>query len=180
MFRVFDYTDATRLLGEEFRSRAATVTEAGAGPAIEGDEEGEDGVRVIAVEGLIAKIVDGGRFVLMNQDGRDLRMPIEEYRAKLAAELKAEAPDPATFRGIWIEPPRRRTLIDRRSRAGCRPACSKRSRACGITTPSRARRDGLWRDAAHARRPRRALRARPRCVAEPDAAGRARRRARAD
>lgn len=113
MFRVFDYTDATRLLGEEFRSRAATVTEAGAGPAIEGDEEGEDGVRVIAVEGLIAKIVDGGRFVLMNQDGRDLRMPIEEYRAKLAAELKAEAPDPATFRGIWIEPPRRRTLIDR-------------------------------------------------------------------
>ncbi|MFL5196114.1 MAG: hypothetical protein ACJ8BE_04275, partial [Microvirga sp.] len=34
-------------------------------------------------------------------------------RAKLATELKAEAPDPATFRGIWIEPPRRRTLIDR-------------------------------------------------------------------
>ena len=82
MFRVYDYTNATRLFGEQFRSRAATVTEAGAGPAIEGDEEGEDGVRVIAVEGLIAKIVDGGRFVLMNQDGRDLRMPIQECRGR--------------------------------------------------------------------------------------------------
>jgi len=113
MFRVFDYTDAMRLLGEEFRSRAATVTDAGKPPALESPKDREDDVRVIAVESLTAKIVDGGRFVLMNQDGRDLRMPIEEYRAKLATELKAEAPDPATFRGIWIEPPRRRTLIDR-------------------------------------------------------------------
>lgn len=112
MFRVFDYTDATRLLGEEFLSRGATVTEPGA-IAPPGHEEGEDDVMVIAVEGLTAKIVDGGRFVLMNQDGRDMRMPIEEYRQKLAAELKAEAPDPASFRGIWVEPPRRRTLIDR-------------------------------------------------------------------
>lgn len=113
MFRVFDYTDATRLLGEEFRSRAATVKEPGGPPPPTGPEEGEEGVRVIAVEGLTATVIDGGRFVLMNQDGRDVRMPIEEYRQKLAAELKAEAPDPATFRGIWIEPPRRRTLIDR-------------------------------------------------------------------
>jgi len=112
MFRVFDYTDATRLLGEEFLSRAATVTEPG-GIAPLGHEEGEDDVMVIAVEGLTATVIDGGRFVLMNQDGRDVRMPIEEYRQKLAAELKAEAPDSATFRGIWVEPPRRRTLIDR-------------------------------------------------------------------
>ena len=26
--------------------------------------------------------------------------------------MKAAAPDPAAFRGIWVEPPRRRTLID--------------------------------------------------------------------
>lgn len=113
MFRAFDYTDATRLLGEDFRSRAATVTAPGGTPPPGAGEDATDDVTVIVVEGLTARIVDGGRFVLMNQDGRDIRMPIEDYRAALAAELKAEAPDPAAFRGIWIEPPRRRTLIDR-------------------------------------------------------------------
>jgi type I restriction enzyme R subunit len=113
MFRAYDYTDATRLLGEEFKSRAPTVGKPTTPPDPGGDGgDGEPLPTVIVVEGLSVRIEDAGRYILMQQDGRDIRMPIEEYRAKMAAELKAEAPDADTFRQIWIEPPRRRTLID--------------------------------------------------------------------
>lgn len=111
MFRVYDYTDATRLLGEDFKSRAPTVTEPTTGAPDR--EAGADDVRVLVVEGLHVRIADGGRYVLMREGGRDVRMAIAEYRDRLAAELKRDAPDAASFRGIWIEPPRRRTLIDR-------------------------------------------------------------------
>ncbi len=117
MFRVYDYTDATRLLGEEFRSRAPTVTKPTTPPS-GGDDEGTTGARVITVEGLTTRIEDSGRFVLVSQDGRDVRLPIEEYRARLAAELRAEAPDSATFRDIWIEPSRRRSLVNRLTARG--------------------------------------------------------------
>jgi type I restriction enzyme R subunit len=114
MFRVYDYTDATRLLGDEFKSRAPTVDKPTAPPVTNGDDGDDDDPlpSVIVIEGLSVRIEDAGRYVLMQQDGRDIRMPIEEYREKLAVELRAEAPDADTFRQIWIEPPRRRTLID--------------------------------------------------------------------
>lgn len=114
MFRAYDYTDATRLLGEDFKSRAPTVGKPTTSPPPAGGDGGDDEPlpTVIVVEGLSVRIEDAGRYVLMQQDGRDIRMPIEEYREKMAAELRAEAPDADTFRRIWIEPPRRRTLID--------------------------------------------------------------------
>jgi type I restriction enzyme R subunit len=113
MFRAYDYTDATRLLGEEFKSRAPTVGKPTKAPVPGGDDGDDEPLpTVIVVEGLSVRIEDAGRYVLMQQDGRDIRMPIAEYREKMAAELRAEAPDPDVFRQIWIEPPRRRTLID--------------------------------------------------------------------
>ena len=106
--------DATRLLGEEFKSRAPTVSKPTTPPTTGGGDDGDDEPlpTVIVVEGLSVRIEDAGRYVLMQQDGRDIRMPIEEYREKMVAELRAEAPDAEAFRQIWIEPPRRRTLID--------------------------------------------------------------------
>lgn len=114
MFRAYDYTDATRLLGEEFKSRAPTVGKPTVAPGIGGEDDDDDEALpiVIVVEGLSVRIEDAGRYILMQQDGRDIRMPIEEYRENMAAEVRTEAPDADAFRQIWIEPPRRRILID--------------------------------------------------------------------
>lgn len=117
MFRVYDYTDATRLLGEDFTSRAPTVTEPtteGTGPGSGGGTDDGDAppTSLIVVQGLTVRIEDGGRYVLTREDGRDVRLPVEEYRRRLAEEVRREAADVAAFRRIWIEPPRRRALID--------------------------------------------------------------------
>jgi type I restriction enzyme R subunit len=110
MFRVYDYTDATRLLGEEFttkaRSGAKVVNSPGGGS---GDDPPDT---ILVLRDLEVRVEDGGRFVLMQEDGRDVRIPVEEYRRRLAEELRKEAPDAETFRSIWIEPPRRRSLVE--------------------------------------------------------------------
>lgn len=114
MFRVYDYTDATRLLGEEFKSRAPTVSKPTARP-LGGPDDGDDDSppeTTIVVEGMTVRIEEAGRYILMRENGTDVRMPVEEYRERLAAELRAEAPNAEAFRQIWIEPPRRRILID--------------------------------------------------------------------
>jgi len=114
MFRVYDYTDATRLLGEEFKSRAPTGSKPSAPPPDGEGDGGEEGApeTVLVVEGMSVRIEDAGRYILMRENGADVRMPVEEYRAKLATELRAEAPNAEAFREIWIEPPRRRSLIE--------------------------------------------------------------------
>jgi type I restriction enzyme, R subunit len=112
MFRVYDYTDATRLFGHDFTSTATTVTQPSAPPPGEGGGDDAPATSTIVVEGLAVRIEDGGRYILMKREGRDERVPVAEYRAMLAAELRREAPDAPTFRRIWIEPPRRRALMD--------------------------------------------------------------------
>lgn len=121
MFRVYDYTDATRLLGTDFRSEARVVSEPCAVQPPPDDPDAPPAAGTLVVEGITVEVRDGGRFVLMGGPGGETRMPLEEYRAKIVAELKAEAADAARFREIWIEPPRRRGLIDRLVSAGLSP-----------------------------------------------------------
>ena len=115
MFRVYDYTDATRLLGEEFASAAGGGT---ARPRAEAPDEAPD---ALVVEGVTVELREAGHFVLMRRDGRDERVPIEEYRALLAAELRTEAPDLGAFQAIWIEPRARRAMMDRVTGKGFSP-----------------------------------------------------------
>ena len=119
MFRAYDYTDATRLLGTGFLSEARTVSEPKIAPSVDPDLGLEPGTLV--VEGITVEVRDGGRFVLMGGPGGEQRMPLEEYRARIVAELKAEAVDAAGFRAIWVEPPQRRRLMDRLVAAGLSP-----------------------------------------------------------
>lgn len=124
MFRVYDYTDATRLLGEEFRSGAPTGSKPSAPvPGVGGHDEDDEGQveTVLVVEGMSVRIEDAGRYILMQENGQDIRMPVEEYREKLAAGLRAEAPDADAFREIWIEPPQRRSLVENLLRKGLAP-----------------------------------------------------------
>ncbi len=111
MFRVYDYTNATRLFGEEFRTRLAAprASEPGGNYELAGQ---------IQVAGFDVHISDAGRYILTNVDGRAMPVTLEEYRAKLTAELVIQAPTLDDFRSRWITPADRRELISHLPDAG--------------------------------------------------------------
>lgn len=107
MFRVYDYTDATRLFGHAFVSKAAPSSER---PAEPGDPHPPE--RTIRVEeGLEVRVSGEGRYIVVSENGRAQKITVEEYQQRLAASLVAEAPDLERFRDLWIVPPQRRDLM---------------------------------------------------------------------
>lgn len=117
MFRVYDYTDAARLFGEEFVTKPPRSW--GEGP----DEPPPPPPPepTIVVEGFEVHITDAGRFIVADVDGRAMPVPIEEYKARLAARLVQEVKTLDDFRGRWIDPPSRRELIDALVTSGYSP-----------------------------------------------------------
>jgi type I restriction enzyme R subunit len=104
MFRVYDYTDATRLFGEGF----ITKPPRGGG----GGGEGPELPPQISVEGFDVHITDAGRFIVADVDGKAMPVPLEEYKAQLAERLVREVHTLGDFRSRWIDPPSRQELID--------------------------------------------------------------------
>ncbi len=107
MFRIYDYTDASRLFGAAFLAKARSVTEPV--PVDVGDDDGAPGV--LQGDGVTVRIVGAGRYVLDSQGGVDRPIAIEDYRARIAARLAAEAPTLQTFRERWVDPEARRELL---------------------------------------------------------------------
>lgn len=105
MFRVFDYTDATRLFGEEFVAKYRTSREHK--PKVDGPPP----ERVLTVEGFQVRVTDAGRYIVTEEDGKAMPVTVEEYKQRLAARLVEEAPTLEKFRAVWVVPPRRRDLI---------------------------------------------------------------------
>jgi len=117
MFRVYDYTDATRLFGEGFITK----------PRRPGGEDPKPPPPppppepTISVEGFDVHITDAGRFIVADVDGKAMPVPIEEYKARLAARLVQEVHTLDDFRGRWIDPPSRQELIDALVTSGYSP-----------------------------------------------------------
>ena len=106
MFRVFDYTAATRLFGEAFRTRATTErTEPSEPPT------GEPPERRITVEGIDVRVSDAGKAILTTVNGATIPISLEEYEERLAERLLARAPSLDAFRATWILPPERAGLL---------------------------------------------------------------------
>ncbi len=123
MFRVYDYTDATRLFGEEFFTKPQSRPAGSLRPGrSDGDEEESEGPLIISVEGFDVHISEAGRFVVTMIDGKAQAMPLDEYKAKLAERLKQEAPTAADFRARWIDPKPRRALVEKLVTAGYSPS----------------------------------------------------------
>jgi type I restriction enzyme R subunit len=114
MFRVYDYTDATRLFGKEFITKNRPPREGGEGP----HPPPPPPERTIMVEGFDVKVTDAGRYILATVDGKATPVTVEEYKERLAATLVEEAPTLDTFRRSWIVPPKRRELLGRLPDAG--------------------------------------------------------------
>lgn len=107
LFRVYDYTDATRLFGQSFATRIRTSSEPPAEPPDEPPE------RTIVVEGINVRVNAAGHSVATQVNGQAVLMPIEEYRERVAARLVEEAPTLEEFRAQWIVPGEREALMAR-------------------------------------------------------------------
>jgi type I restriction enzyme R subunit len=103
MFRVWDYTNATRLFGQDFITRARVRRDPTPEP------EAPD--RPFRVEGFEVHITDAGRYIVTSVDGKALPVTVEEYRARLAAKLVEEASSLEAFRSRWITPAERQALL---------------------------------------------------------------------
>ena len=106
MFRVYDYTNASRLFGKDFISK----------PRVEPSRpNGTDKPKrkIIKVKGFDVEVRDEGTFILMRDDvtGKEKPYTIEEYREQLAASLVENAKDIDLLREMWINPEERRHLI---------------------------------------------------------------------
>jgi type I restriction enzyme R subunit len=105
MFRVYDYTDATRLFGQAFISKIVTPRKPRNGPPPTPPEP------TIQVEGFEIHVTDAGRYIVTNVDGRAMPVTVEEYKQRLAAKLVEEAPTLEQFRARWITPQDRREML---------------------------------------------------------------------
>lgn len=107
MFRVYDYTNATRLFGEEFRTKLAA-------PRAEGTAEG-DGPRLpvhtVVVQGMEVQVTDAGKLIVTMVDGKATPVTVEAYRERIAARLVGMAPTLDAFRERWVNPARREELL---------------------------------------------------------------------
>jgi type I restriction enzyme R subunit len=107
MFRVFDYTDATRLFGEAFRTKAMPPKKPKEGPGPDGPPPPPP----VMVEGFEVHVSDAGRYLVTNVDGKALPVTVEEYKQRLAAQLVQQASTLEVFRQQWIDPANREHLL---------------------------------------------------------------------
>jgi type I restriction enzyme R subunit len=133
MFRVYDYTDATRLFGQKFITKITPPRkpkEPGEGPEPQPPLPPEPS---IMVQGFDVIVTDAGKLILTSVDGKATPVTVEEYKERLAAKLVEEAPTLDDFRAKWVAPQERRTLIGQLPMpAG--PFCScETSRRCRIS-----------------------------------------------
>ncbi len=105
MFRVWDYTDATRLVGDEFKVKPRTPSGGGEPPVIPTKPP-------VLVDQVQIHIAPTGRWLTALVEGRQRRITVEEYRERIAARLMARASDLAAFRGLWVVRNDRRALLD--------------------------------------------------------------------
>ncbi len=116
MFRVYDYTDATRLFNEAFITKVTGLRKRPEGPAPEGPREPTE--PAIVVEGFDVHITDAGRYIVTEVDGKAIPVTVEEYKERLAAKLVEAAPTLETFRTRWIVPPERKAMLGQLPDAG--------------------------------------------------------------
>lgn len=113
-FWLYDYTDVTRLFGTDFITKPARPGDGQGGGNDGGDSgsTGGDGPAVAEICGETVIINAEGRFILGRRDGRDTRIPMDEYRREVMQRVLSEAQQLDDFRALWVEQPKRRLLID--------------------------------------------------------------------
>jgi type I restriction enzyme R subunit len=114
-FWLYDYTGVTDLFGTEFITpppRPGGGGGPGPGPGPGPDPgPGPESPPVPEIQGKTL-ITPQGRFILSRRDGRDVPIPVDEYRREMIQRVLSEAHNLDEFRQLWIESQKRRRLID--------------------------------------------------------------------
>jgi len=122
MFHVYDYTNATRLFGEGFKTKFTKDEgkRGGDGP-VTGDKE-----QSIEVHGLNVTVTNAGIYILTTDDsGKTVPVTLEEYKQKIAARLVEDIPTLDDFRDTWVQPELRSEMIGHLPDAGRSPLVIK-------------------------------------------------------
>ena len=103
MFYLYDYTNATRLLGEKFKAKPRPPSPPGPPKPPE---------KIIRVEGFNVHINPAGTYIVVEKEGKLAMITVEEYREILAHRLVEEVKTFDDFRHRWINPQEREVLIN--------------------------------------------------------------------
>lgn len=106
MFRVYGYTDATRLLGNSFAVQPLPTAE---------PKEPKEGKKekIIRVEGFDVHINPAGTYIVIKKDEKITMVTVEEYKQMIAEHLFEQVKTIDDFRKCWIDPEKRKDLIDK-------------------------------------------------------------------
>jgi type I restriction enzyme R subunit len=114
-FWLYDYTDVTNLFGTDFITQPPRVTGGGGrgGTGNDDDNNGGGGEGLFVGEMRVDSvgILSEGRYILSQREGRDIKIPIDEYRREVMARVLSEAHNLQDFRALWIEARKRQNLI---------------------------------------------------------------------
>jgi type I restriction enzyme R subunit len=107
IFRIYDYTNATRLFGKEFISEPRNA------PSVQRRRE-EPRIVAKVYYGFEIEIKDEGTFILLRDETTKKEKPVtvEEYKRQLAQELVKKVQDIDLLRAMWVNPKDRAHLID--------------------------------------------------------------------
>jgi len=114
MFHVYDYTDATRLFGEDFLTNIRPPRKPKDGP----EPPPLPPEPTVLVQGFDVRVTDAGRYIIANVDGRAMPVTIEEYKQILTRKLLEEAATLDDFRTRWVTPSERREMLARLPESG--------------------------------------------------------------
>lgn len=114
-FWLYDYTGVTDLFGTDFITDPPRPGGGGGGggegPEPPGPGPGPETPPVPEIPGKTL-ITPQGRYILSRRDGRDVPIPVDEYRREMIQRVLREAQNLDEFRLVWIESQKRRKLID--------------------------------------------------------------------
>jgi len=111
-FWLYDYTNVTDLFGNEFITRLSRSEGGTGGSDNGGNDEEDEGPGIGEIKGHQVLVNPEGRFILSHRDGRDVKIPVDEYRQEVIQRVLSEAHNLDEFRNLWIETRKRRQLID--------------------------------------------------------------------
>ncbi|MEM9674769.1 MAG: DEAD/DEAH box helicase family protein [Bacteroidota bacterium] len=115
-FWLYDYTGVTDLFGTEFIAKPPKPKppggNRGSGSGPEPYPEPSETSVVGEVKGHAVRITPQGRFILGSRDGREVAIPVDEYRREVIQRVLREAHNLDEFRQLWIETQKRKDLID--------------------------------------------------------------------
>jgi type I restriction enzyme R subunit len=117
MFRIFDYTGATALLG------AAFITPPPPPEPPPGPPQPPPPPRPkVKARGVQIDVKDAGEFYVMGSGGQMQRVTPQQYQQRLIDELAALVPSLADFRARWLDATQRQELMKQLERQGFVPA----------------------------------------------------------